>query len=261
MVVDNSGDATEESQANVSRERTANQICMTCGKSFYRRPSRRAHYCSYICANRRFSKIPRFCKGCKTKMRENAEYRFQYCSIHCFNSTKITRDIFEPGGTEESQFWAKVDKLESDECWIWRGARCRLGYGRAWIVTEPNKRERLLAHRIAYVLHNGPIPLGYYVCHRCDNPSCVNPKHLFLGTQKANMADMVAKGRRPKKLSAVDVFDLRFLRARTTLSERNLARLFDISRVHVRRILGLEPYKLPEKVQSRKRSLAQPLSF
>jgi hypothetical protein len=249
MVNEMVADATEESLSSAPPGKTPDRTCMTCGKSFYRRPSRRAHYCSYICANRRFSRIPRFCKGCKTEIREDAEYRFQYCSIQCFNSNKTKQSVFQRNGKEEHRFWAKVERLSSDECWTWKGARCSLGYGRAWILRGPNVRERLLAHRIAYVLRNGPIPMGYFVCHSCDNPSCVNPGHLFLGTQKENMTDAASKDRCRRKLSDIDILDLKILRMRTTLTERNLARLFDISRVHARRILGTEPFKLPVKVQ------------
>ena len=90
------------------------------------------------------------------------------------------------------RFWPKVDVRGPDECWPWRATQWR-GYGKIGIGGATGTDVR--AHRVSWEIHNGPIPAGMLVCHRCDAPSCVNPAHLFLGTQRDNMADMLAKGR------------------------------------------------------------------
>jgi hypothetical protein len=93
--------------------------------------------------------------------------------------------------TAPRRFWAKVDK--TGDCWLWTARLSRDGYGqfRTGGVGTPNAR----AHRVAWALAYGAIPEGLLVLHRCDNPRCVRPEHLFLGTSADNVADRNAKGR------------------------------------------------------------------
>jgi hypothetical protein len=93
------------------------------------------------------------------------------------------------------RFWARVDKSgEPDTCWPWTGAKSG-EYGALAVLDENGAWRRRPAHRVSYELVNGAIPNGMLVCHRCDNPPCVRPDHLFLGTHKDNSDDKVAKGR------------------------------------------------------------------
>lgn len=98
-----------------------------------------------------------------------------------------------------AKFWEKVDRRGPDECWLWKGNTNKSGYGRHY----RNKTEFYAAHRFSYELHHGPIK-GHVagdperevcVLHRCDTPRCVNPAHLFLGSDKDNIHDCIAKGR------------------------------------------------------------------
>lgn len=105
--------------------------------------------------------------------------------------------------TLEEKFWTYVNKTGS--CWVWTGGKLR-DYG-----CFHNRKGSNLAHRFSWELHFGPIPEEMLVLHKCDNPPCVNPEHLRLGTQADNVRDMISKGREvyASKLNGVKVIEIR----------------------------------------------------
>jgi len=134
-------------------------------------------------------------------------------------------------------FWSRVDK--TGDCWLWTGARFPNNYGHVMI-----RRKNLLTHRVAYELTTGLlIPPRLYVCHHCDNPPCVRPDHLFLGTQKENLQDALRKGRLANgelnpnsRLTITEVREVRRL-ASEGLMQRTIATQLNMSRTTVSEIV------------------------
>ena len=143
--------------------------------------------------------------------------------------------------TPERRFWSKVQRKAAG-CWEWTAYTNACGYGTLMV-----NRRGTLAHRFSYELHREPIPEGLCVCHHCDNPSCVNPEHLFLGTPADNVADMVAKNRQQRlrgeksgfvKLGREDVLAIREEYAEGNVYQKDLARKHGIAQQQVSRIIG-----------------------
>jgi len=115
----------------------------------------------------------------------------------CYKHYRRLRFYGDPLGNPviksvKERYWEKVKKGAPDDCWPWLGSKSgNFGHGRFSI----NRHRGTTAHRYGWILAHGDIPEGKFVCHKCDNPSCVNPDHLFLGTHKDNMQDMVKKNR------------------------------------------------------------------
>lgn len=140
-------------------------------------------------------------------------------------------------GTLRERFEAKADRAGGpDACHLWTGWKSAKGYGQL-----SSGARRYKAHRLAWQMENGEIPDGMMVCHRCDNPSCVNTRHMWVGSHEENMADMILKGRSPRsvgprngqaKLSSEQVAELRRRRSAGE-SVGALAREFGVCDRHV----------------------------
>lgn len=138
---------------------------------------------------------------------------------------------------EPRRFWSKVDVGEPGECWEWLAGKSH-GYGAFWIH---NKHQR--AHRVSWVLTFGPIPRGLCVCHKCDNPGCCNPYHLFLGTPSDNRQDAVQKGRRSLGLTEEEVLEIREMYIRGDWTQQLLAEAFGVSSQTISKILRRQTWK------------------
>lgn len=172
----------------------------------------------------------------RLKLRErNRNITSNPCKIRAPN---LLYELSESGYLENSRerFFEKVSKPDSG-CWEWKGSIGSNGYG-TFRLPSPF-RDVVGAHRVSYSLHKGPIPIGLVVRHKCDNPICVNPDHLEVGTKADNSKDMVMRGRMPirdqagekngaAKLTADDVSKIRTM---INLGKRNtdIAALFGVT--------------------------------
>lgn len=147
----------------------------------------------------------------------------------------------------EERFWSKVEK--TDDCWEWTASKDNHGYGHLGI-----NGKIIRAHRVAWELTTGPIPTGLCVLHKCDNPGCVRPDHLFIGTKADNNHDMIAKGRLPTqkgganghaKLKQKDVDEIRRQYANKEITQARLAAKFRVDRGHISHIVNFVRWPAP----------------
>ena len=144
-----------------------------------------------------------------------------------------------------SYFWSRVSKKSDSECWQWTGEHTSLGYGRVSIGSAKTRR-RIVATRVSYFLHYGIDPKEKFVCHKCDNPPCVNPLHLFLGTSKQNMQDAKRKNRtlkgarHPRPNAVISPEIVREIRSRKAQGEHvdKIADRFNVSVSSVYKVCG-----------------------
>lgn len=143
--------------------------------------------------------------------------------------------------------------FKTDFCWLYNGPRTKLQYGLFRIGGRKGKS--VYAHRYSFEIHCGPIPEGLCVLHHCDNPPCVNPDHLFLGTKHQNSLDMVAKGRASRKVTVfgekhhsakLSNSDVRAIREKYVFrknSSRKLATLYGVSKTMILNIVRSKNWK------------------
>jgi len=189
-----------------------------------------------------------------------------YCHCGCGQRTKIARQTDARRGHVKGEplrylkghhtrnsilqraFARHVTPGAPDECWAWHGWTDS-GYGYGRVKAHGASWQ---AHRLSWTVHHGPIPDGLCVCHTCDNPICVNPAHLFLGTQADNVADMIHKGRRvnlvgekngKSKLTWDDVCEIRRLYATGECSQPALGRQFGVCHSTIGRIVRGEYWR------------------
>ena len=210
--------------------------CLTCGHTFGISPSDLAdqNFCSRPCYWRWHS-VERPCLWCGTVLHAtNSQVRrgrTNFCDKGCYVpwAAKRARERLA------ERFWSHVLCITGTRCWEWQGSRV-WGYGQLSTVGGGSP---LKASRVAWELEHGPIPDGLLVCHRCDNPPCVNPSHLFLGTDADNMRDMITKGRahHPYTISHDQLVEIRARYLAGGVSQQELAAEYGVQHQQISRIV------------------------
>ena len=180
---------------------------------------------------------------CSVKECDDAYYAKGFCEKHYARVRKgqnpSRKTMYEKHGLQ--RFWEKVDK--TGDCWIWTGGNNAQGYGHWHDGTR-----HVGVHRYSYELTNGPIPKGFWVCHRCDNPACLKPAHLFLGKPKDNARDMVKKGRslkgRRNPYSKLTPEQVRWIRSNPeNLTQKEMAARLEVVRTCINKVVRRETWR------------------
>lgn len=184
-------------------------------------------------------------KKCQLETCPNKSRALGFCTKHYhrlkkYGDPNITLINRGEGKTPQERFWSRTHK--TDSCWYWLGSLNEDGYGKCSISINGTRYS--LANRVAYFFYYGIEPKESKVCHTCDNPQCVNPDHLFLGTVETNMSDMVSKNRSCKgeqrsnaKLNVSKVKEIRRIYAETTTNYNELGRQFGVNPSVIRGIV------------------------
>jgi len=165
------------------------------------------------------------------------EYPCEYCGKYCYK--KYAKAFC----SDKCRFMSYVKKTK--KCWLWTGTKNRRGYGKFCF----REKKTAIASRVSYILFKGDIPDNYLICHTCDNPSCVNPEHLWAGTTRDNAVDRISKKRfvgdeHPlSRLDAEKVIQMRKLANSGKYKQKVLAKMFGITAGHVNNIIHNRSWK------------------
>lgn len=230
-------------------DRMIDILCSFCKKKFsskwapsWNRPSPK--YCSRACMASGFFKIvSNTCGSCGKEFETRPCEVRKYCCLKCFK-----RPISYPNRKKTPSFWDTATEehkiirykemfenkvIKKEGCWGWKGVPGKSGYGHIG-----SYRNLITAHRLSWIIHNEPIPEGFWVLHKCHNPICSNPNHLYLGTAKDNTQDMFEAGRgnrsrqnsKNSKLTLEQAKEIKILLATTKLSQYEIAKKFNVGR-------------------------------
>jgi hypothetical protein len=238
--------------------------CKYCFKDFvgFVCKTRQAKYCSHICSSKGFVKEkPSFkCETCGSIFKRNRSIKvIRYCSTKCIRYIGSPEKL---GTTKNKGFWKSAsydekllkvkslferDVIKTTDCWKWKKMPLPNGYNRLLV----RDKTFFLAHRVSWMITYGLIPKNTFILHKCDNPGCTNPEHLFLGTPKDNSQDMIKKGRHNPnkgqlhynvKLKDENVIKIKELISQG-ISQNKLGKMFNVSPSAIQNIADGKTWK------------------
>lgn len=233
------------------------KTCKICGAQFLPKRQSRGLCCSKKCVienvHRATGHLPKPllskpCAACGTIFQPRTR-RTISCGIICHGKLSAAKHH----DRAVDKFWTQFE-IGNEGCWEWKGKRNRRGYGQS---TFADKNMRI-AHRTMWQFIFGPIPNGLFICHHCDNPPCIRPSHLFLGTHTDNMLDSIIKERFSKqRLSIGQIEEIHKLHASGKYFHREIALKFGVSQSHVTRIVNNHPRTIRNHQRRRNAWLSQ----
>lgn len=239
--------------------------CIVCNKEYIGGifPSRTTKFCERSCMSKSYTipLIKKSCLKCNKEFECKARYvnKRKYCSDKCkpwhgnqSGNEKRRGTGFWANATEEQKLKRLTEMyhnlvIKTEGCWSWKNNGRQNGY----CYLAPVRNVGILVHRLSWIIHNGPIPDKKWVLHKCDNASCSNPDHLFVGTPKDNTQDMHKKGRAVihkgesrwnVKLNSENVLEIRRL-TKEGISQSKLAKKFTVSPGTIQNIINGRSWK------------------
>jgi len=234
------------------RKNNRTKECIQCGKLFDPKGAKKQRFCSHKCLGQNIRRPDRFCVECKNLILKPSNYK--YCSKECYSK-------YQKGNAGNHEFWKTATKKEGlkrlrehfekhvikkDGCWGWNGSKTKKYKSLRYLDKD------ILAHRASWLLHKEEIPEGIFICHKCDNPECTNPDHLFLGTPTDNVRDMHKKGRakilkgensKQAKLTEKQVIEIKKILYNSNLPSNEIAKIYKVNFVTIHDIKHNKTWK------------------
>lgn len=182
-------------------------------------------------------------KKCTVDGCDSKSFCRTFCTLH-YSAYKRHGSPYEGRRNSVNKPFTKDYILENiyieDTCWVWKRFLDDKGYG---VASISGRGKHISSHRMSYILWNGTVEDGTYICHKCDNPPCCNPEHLYAGTHQDNTRDMMSRFRFHSKLTKHEVEEIRMKHSSKKYTQRELGDMYSVSESQINKILKKTRWK------------------